>query len=44
MSSNTQVLIAAVPDGPLAAEHFQVQEDRGAGLRRRPGSYAARSR
>jgi NADPH-dependent curcumin reductase CurA len=26
MSSNTQVLIAAVPDGPLAKEHFQIQQ------------------
>ena len=26
MSRNTQVLIAAVPDGPLAAEHFQIKE------------------
>ena len=26
MSSNTQVLIAAVPDGPLASEHFQIQQ------------------
>ena len=26
MSRNTQVLIAAVPDGPLATEHFQIQE------------------
>src|SRR5262245_11234627 len=26
MSRNTQVLIAAVPDGPLAPAHFQIQE------------------